>query len=919
MRISNNFIFGIVVVALSVFPPEMAFAAEMPADTLARVVLDKAGIRVGICEMPQAGDGALVASLARAGVAQVHALAPDLKSADVARKPSAFAGLLGSQVVIETGNTAALPLGDWVADLFLVADATDANLKVISPVEAARVLSPYRGVALVGNPAGSKAGLSKTALTEWAKGTGGTAEIKEDATGLWAVVKMPPLKGGDDWSHFYHAPDGNPVSKDTAFSGSNYQIQWRDFPLRTGGRSFTTVVAGGRLFIANCSLFQGSWAMSGQTPLEIDARSLYNGKLLWRRPIAQSFGDMGSVMVATPDRLYVKDSASVLVLNPETGVEMSRIAATKEPLHVRWLALSDGVLLTLAGPRSFYADKDLKAQPQPPNPSLDPFGQAAAQWNESLYGQELVAWDAQTGKELWRSAETRISIPKMSVSQGRVFLYADDRNALALDLHNGRQLWKTANPSPDLKIRKFGHDYEICLPFRGEPAAMSTAKAYLVADGLCSQYQAFDAESGKLLWNSDPKLSPGIYSVIINDKILSHSSNLFDLLTGKNITAPQQPQAKTGGEYCAHGSDSCGHASAVESGLWIGHGVWDMKSGTQLIPYWRRTACGVGYFVADGVQVMHPNTCGCPYIKGTFVVRPAALAQTPATSRLEKGDAPPPSATKADASDWTTCRSDETRKGSSPANIPTQGGVRWIYTPSRPAPGAGMERLPNHLERDRFATQSVSVGDRLWFGTAEGAVVCMDQKTGARQWEYWTAGQILSTPAWSEGRVYAGSADGWLYCLDAATGKLAWRFRVSPQAGRRMAYMGGLADAWPVQAILAHDGVVYATAGLLGIMDGSVMCAVDAKTGAERWTKVYRDTKFTPDDRRQAAGETSENQSPSAGGGQMAWYGGKIWWMAGSRGPTIVDPATGTLHQAVDESSMVLTDSRIYGGPSSRR
>ena len=64
--------------------------------------------------------------------------------------------------------------------------------------------------------------------------------------------------------------------------------------------------------------------------------------------------------------------------------------------------------------------------------------------------------------------------------------------------------------------------------------------------------------------------------------------------------------------------------------------------------------------------------------------------------------------------------------------------------------------------------------------------------------------------------------------------------------------MGGLASAWPVQAILAHEGVVYATAGLLGFMDGSVMSAVDAKTGVERWTKVYRDTEFTPDDSRAA-------------------------------------------------------------------
>ena len=192
------------------------------ASGLAKVVLEKSGLRAGICEMPRAGDGAVAAALAQQGVSIVHALASDPRSAEAARKPSAASGVLGEQVIVETGNPASLPLGDWVADLYAVTDATDANLKSLSAAEAGRVLAPFRGVAVVGNPAGAKGGLSKAALAEWATGTGGTATIGEDANGLWAVVKMPPLKGGDDWGHYYHGPDGNPVSKDTAFAGKSY-------------------------------------------------------------------------------------------------------------------------------------------------------------------------------------------------------------------------------------------------------------------------------------------------------------------------------------------------------------------------------------------------------------------------------------------------------------------------------------------------------------------------------------------------------------------------------------------------------------------------------------------------------------------------------------------------------------------------
>jgi|GEM_PF-1953762 len=65
-------------------------AAENKADALAKTILEKSGGRATICEMPRAGDGALAAALARAGVAQVHALAPDTKAPEPAANPSAI-------------------------------------------------------------------------------------------------------------------------------------------------------------------------------------------------------------------------------------------------------------------------------------------------------------------------------------------------------------------------------------------------------------------------------------------------------------------------------------------------------------------------------------------------------------------------------------------------------------------------------------------------------------------------------------------------------------------------------------------------------------------------------------------------------------------------------------------------------------
>ena len=887
MEIYQGIVFRMIGIALFVFLPSLIGAAEDPADSLARMVLDKAAMRATVCEMPRAGDGTLAAAFAKAGVAQVHALAPDAKAVEAARKPTAASGVLGSQVIVETGSPGALPLGDWVADLYVVTDATDANLDSLSAAEAGRVLSPYRGVAVVGNPGGSKGGLTKAALDAWAKATGGTASIAEDATGLWAVVRMPPLAGGDDWSHYYHGPDGNPVSKDTAFRGTRYQLQWHDMPMQ-GERNYTMVASAGRLFIAACSMFWPNvhtWVRP-QQPFELEARSLYNAKVLWRRPISARFGDMGSLLVAMPDRLYVKDGAGVLVLNPETGAELSRMAVTKEPQAVRWLCLSDGVLLTLAGPQPF---NELLDAPKAT-------GEADADHEKRLVPasrardacQELIAWDATTGRRLWQFQEARIMPRKMAVSAGRMFLYVNDSDALCLALDSGKELWRKAAPSTHTMYKAV----EVAAERRGEMLALATPKAYVIFDPQRRQHQAFDAVDGHVLWTfakgqGYPAWANPSYPLLFGNTLISGGVVQCDVLTGEPVSSYAQVGKLK--------SDSCGHTTALESGLWVGDGVWDMAAGKQLMPRLEKSGCGTGFFVADGVEVLYPNMCTCYYQwSGMFVTRAAPGHGFREGSRFEQGIAATTAAQPADPRDWPTYRADETRRGSSAAEVPTQANIRWIHTPTRPPSGGADAELPAPLQRERSATQPIAVGQQVFFGTAEGAVVCLDRATGVETWRYWTAGAIRSSPTWAAGRVYAGSADGWVYCLDATRGALCWRYRVAPEE-RRITLLGQLGSAWPLwSGVLVHDGVVYAAAGLRGKLDGSALCALDARTGAVQWQKFLENS----------AGETDEkgnllNQAPS-GGGQMAWYDGKLWWHGGEWGLAVVDAATGAIRRAIN-------------------
>ena len=814
-----------------------AFAADDPTDALAQTLLAKAGIHATVCELPRVGDGALAAALARQGIAQVHALAPDAKAAEAARKPAAADGALGSQVVIETGKPNLLPLGDWVADLLVVADATDRNLADISTAEVFRVLSPYRGVAIVGNPA--KGAVSKKALDKWAKGLGGNATITKDDSGLWAVVKMPALKGGDDWGHFYHKADGNPVSDDTVISRGAFSLQCLDKP-RSSDKWGTIVAAAGRVFWVPGNF--DDWMAVGN---ELVARNMYNGQILWRRPLEIPFGRNDSLLIATADRVYLKNKNNVLVLNPETGGEITRIVATDEQSSVRWLLLDSAVLITLIG--------DPQGVILPGPPGVNSHNHAANTEIRTFSGRELAGWDAATGKRLWTFAEKRIDPGKLAARDGRLFFYANNNYAACLDLRNGKQLWKTVAPITD-PIRPFCIDWMLNTQITGRQQSLASKDVYLIASPSHGQTQAFSTTDGHLLWQwsagypwDDKKSWSGrgqgqhqlrsktwkqlMYPLVLDNILLGRGISL-DPLTGK----PADRKVR------GYDMGGCGHMTATSKGLLMmqGGGVYDIADGQVLALNFMKNQCGGGGgAIANGVMLRTAHSCVCPEWSGFTVTRSSSSRPKHSTARLERGAAAVPAPEKTEKGDWSTYRATPERSASSVALVAEKANIRWMYTPPRSGRRPVGKGGWFSYEPDGNPSQAIAVGDRIWFGTAEGALVCLDRQTGEERWRYWTAGQIVSAPTWYEGRLYAGSCDGWVYCLDAANGGLIWRYRVAPSE-RRLMVQGYLSSVWPALAnVLVHDDTVFVSAGLMSQLDGTVFCALNARTGEPRWEKRY--------------------------------------------------------------------------------
>ena len=855
-----------------------ARAEDSPADLLANTLLEKAGVRAGICEFPRVGDGVLAAAMARAGIAQVHGLAPDAKAVEAARKPSSDCGVLGSQVIIETGLPRAIPLGDWVADLLVVADATDGNLKDLPAAEIRRVLAPYRGTAVVGQPAAGKGALSSAGLSAWAKELDAGAKITEDAIGLWAVIHMPALAGGDDWGHHMHGADGDLVSDDKVFGTAPFELQWTGKPYAAGHWDIH-VISAGRMVSAQSSVYQHP-----DLPYELVTRSAYNGQVLWRRPIAQDFGEASSLVIATPEKLFLKDKNKVLMLDPETGKELNQIVAYKDETQQCLLLLhADGVLLTLTGPVQKYGG-DAEDFSQSPTKQ-----KAQDETNELYEGRELIAWDAANGKELWRFQDEKIDPSKLVVNDGHIYLYAHRTYAACLNLKTGTQIWKTDAPIAEPKGPGMGFvsgnaTVKTLSMYRN--GAIANKVAYFINYLPHRHCQAFAAADGHILWDkmhgpsgTDPKSDASGWllfqtpvvmgSTIYERDNWQHASGAFDLLSGNAIK---------NGEKFKYGG--CGRFTGVSSGLLIGQcgEVCDVNTRKNILNCNAKSTCGSGQFVANGMLFKVASSCpGCTEWRGFYTSRSVPKHEIRTGERLETGtrvESAQPTQVVSDSADWSTYRSDDTRKGSSTASVVTKAAIRWTYSPHfRPfCLGAGS----GYLRPDANATQPIAVGERIWFGTAEGAVVCLDRKTGNEMWRHWTAGRIWTAPTWSQGRIYTGSCDGWVYCLDAGTGALVWRYRVAPEE-RRIMVLGRISSAWPILGnVLVQDGVVYAVGGLVAQLGGTEFCALDAKTGALRWEKHF----------------------DISASGQLAWYESRLWWHAGDQGLFIVDPATGVAQAA---------------------
>lgn len=118
------------------------------------------------------------------------------------------------------------------------------------------------------------------------------------------------------------------------------------------------------------------------------------------------------------------------------------------------------------------------------------------------------------------------------------------------------------------------------------------------------------------------------------------------------------------------------------------------------------------------------------------------------------------------------------------------------------------------------------VGGRVYVGSLDTNVYCLDAANGTVNWKFKTEGYITSSPAVVDGAVYVVSQEpdsGALYKLDAGSGDVIWRLSIPYQ----MLFIGGTdLHASPTVA----DGMVFVSS------NAKEYYGINATTGNIEWT-----------------------------------------------------------------------------------
>ncbi|HQH49748.1 MAG TPA: PQQ-binding-like beta-propeller repeat protein, partial [Caldisericia bacterium] len=135
-------------------------------------------------------------------------------------------------------------------------------------------------------------------------------------------------------------------------------------------------------------------------------------------------------------------------------------------------------------------------------------------------------------------------------------------------------------------------------------------------------------------------------------------------------------------------------------------------------------------------------------------------------------------------------------------------------------------------------SSSVIKDGLMYFGNASNMFYCVDINTGSKKWDFLigesckneqkaTIGGTASTPALFDGKVYFGTICGSVLCLDEKTGKKLWEY----------------VNRDKVESF--NSAIIIADEKIFCVSTAQVVYCLDAKTGKEIWKTVVLNNEIS--------------------------------------------------------------------------
>jgi len=750
-----------------------------------------------------------------------HGLVTSTKSVEQLRAKIRKAGVQG-RVSVSQFDGKTLP---YIGNLVNMVVIRDTRCE-IRDEEVERVLAPY-GVAI--GPKGL------TCIPHPASRIG---------NGFVSFTKPFP-SSMDEWPQYLCGADNNAVAQDTVV-GPPRHVQWISDPAWTrshmGAASIAAMVsAGGRLF----TIEDRETAENPYLPAKwkLIARDAFNGITLWTMdypswdPITvyiktfhaqpqRRLAAIGDILYCTPGL-----NAPVTALDAATGAKIRAYPATK---RTQEFAYHEGTLYVVVGDRmqeqrgsaqkttkgkkkgKAKQKSEVEEEPIEEGVEFNGYGFAKGLYNPKwptadVPKNTIIAIDAKTGKELWRSDEVDRYTGCSMALKGNKLVYQSANGLVCLDAKSGKSCWTVEKPIP-----------------YGRGAMPHTL--VLTDDGVYSEegknVYAYSLADGSPLWEKPLKARKGYQAA--SDLLVASGAlwmcgaggtpTSYDLKTGELIkTIPQKLSEPMGHDRCFRNYITERYFINSKTG---GPDCLDLESSTEYPNPFTRATCSIGHLPCNGLIYAGPYACQCHvpvglhnfnayYTNEDSLTAPGQVIEVARKVRVEKGPAfggviSDQSSVISDQ-EWPTYRHGVDRLSASAVAVPAKGmSRRWQEKLAAPT------------------TAPVIAGDKVFIAETDAHTLhALDASTGKRLWNYVADGRIDSPPTYHRGLVLFGSRDGWVHCVRASDGVLAWRFRDLPD--KLICAFGQLESAWPIHgSVLIKKDVAYVCAGRSSYLDGGL-------------------------------------------------------------------------------------------------